>query len=74
MQKSKMDLGMLVQPSRNSRSKTKFWSLNKYIGEVISLVSHYPYIEVRWYPTRTEHGSYDGGIELMKSIDLKPYE
>ena len=63
---------MLVQPSKNKRSGTRFWILKQYIGEVIKFANSM-YIEVRWFPVDEEEGKFSGSLSIMKPIDIEPF-
>lgn len=72
MRKKDIKIGMLVQPSKNKRSGTRFWILKQYIGEVVKFANSM-YIEVRWFPVDEKEGKFSGSLSIMKPIDIEPF-
>lgn len=73
MKNNKIYKGLVVRPSKNKRSKTRFWQLKGYKGEVVNRANSF-YWEVNWA------GLFDNGEwkpvsfrSLMRPVDLEPY-
>ena len=72
MRKDKIKKGMLVRPSKNKRSKTRFWQLQEYKGKVVGFANSF-YIEVNW--TGFISGTWKSLTfkSLMLPVDIEPY-
>lgn len=73
MKKSQIKKGMFVRPSKSKMSKTRFWQLADYKGEVVGFYGSI-YVEVNWAGLMM-NGEWKPMTykSLHKPIDLQPY-
>lgn len=74
MLKKDIKKGILVRPSKSKMSKTRFWQLSDYKGEVVGFYNSV-YVEVNWSGLLM-NGEWKPITHksLHKPIDLQPYD
>ncbi len=74
MKRKDIQIGLLVKPSKNKKSRTRYWILDDYKGQVTEFCNSVC-VRVVWYASKTNRfGNVSEHAELMKPVDIEPYE